>query len=149
MSGLLLDTSAVIGLFERQDTRIRALVSRTPVEVAVSAITLGELEHGMHNNPTDIRRETLAVASGAMTRLDVDGVFTPSCFGFIRSETGRRVGVLDCWIASSAVVSGLDLVTQDAHLERELGEIDWSTSPWVAPAVVLVPVDGDPSRESM
>ena len=143
MTGLLLDTSAVIGLLERQDARLRAIVSRNAAEVAVSAITLGELEHAMFTNPSEIRRETLAAVSGAMTRIDVDGTFAPRCYGFIRSETSRRVGRLDCWIASSAVIAGLDLVTQDAHLDQGLAAIDWSDSPWETPTVVFVPADDD------
>jgi predicted nucleic acid-binding protein len=148
MTQLLLDTSAVIGLFERQDPRLRTLVSRSAAEVAVSAITLGELEHGMYTNPSEIRRETLAVASGAMTRIDVDGMFAPRCYGFIRSETSRRVGGLDCWIASSAVTAGLDLVTQDAHLDLGLAAIDWSKSPWETPTVIFVPIDDDTDTEA-
>lgn len=148
MSGLMLDTSAVIGLLERHDQRLRALVARTSAEIAVSAITLGELEHGMHTNPTPTRRDTLATAAAAMVRIDIDGTFAPACYGFIRSETSRRVGRLDCWIASSAVIAGLDLVTQDAHLDQGLRAIDWSTSRWETPTVVFVPVDDDNEHDA-
>ncbi len=127
-----------------QDPRLRSLVSHNATDVAISAITLGELEHGMYTNPTGTRRNTLAAASSAMTRIDVDGTFAPTCYGFIRSQTSRKIGPLDCWIASSAVISGLDLVTQDAELDKGLATIDWDNSPWETPTVVFVPVHLDP-----
>lgn len=145
MTRLLFDTSAVIGLLERQDPQLRDLVARSSSEIAVSAITLGELEHGMHTNPSEVRRETLAVATGAMDRVDIDGLFAPSCYGFIRSNTSRRVGPLDCWIASAAVIAGFILVTQDAQLDHGLSGIEWSESPWDAHDAILVPIADTPA----
>lgn len=139
---LLLDTSAVVGLVERRDTTIRSLVSRSDVNVAVSTISIGELEHGARRTPNSIRDETLRIAADVLHRLEIDDALTPPCFGHISVQVPRAVGVADCWIGATAVVNGFDLVTQDRAFADQLARVDWSGTAWKAPTVTYVPVAG-------
>ena len=46
------------------------------------------------------------------------------------------------------MTAGLDLVTQDAHLDQGLAAIDWSKSSWETPTVIYVPLDDDTDPEA-
>lgn len=141
MSRLLLDTSGVIGCFERRDPTLISMIARADLAAAVSVITIGELERGVRNRADRGRLESLRAAQ-AMHRIDLDGVLGPSCFGVISSQVKRRIGALDCWIATSAVLGQYELVTQDQHLAEQLAGIDWSGTSWKPPTVTYVPVAG-------
>lgn len=139
---LLLDTSAVVGLVERRDDTIKTLVTRSDAMVAVSTISIGELEHGVRRAPHPSRDETLRFAVNVLDRLPVDDALSPPCFGYIASQVSRSVGASDCWIGATAVITGYELVTQDQAFATALGRVDWSTTAWKPPTITYVPVAG-------
>jgi hypothetical protein len=114
----LLDTSVFIA---REDGRP---LGELPDRVAISVITIGELEHGVLRATDDVRArraETLALARmtdpipvseaimGAWARLVADcqsaGIF-------------RAVKIIDSLIAATAIEHGLPVVSQDGDFER-------------------------------
>jgi predicted nucleic acid-binding protein len=112
----LLDTSVFIA--REQARPLEAL----PEEVAVSVITLGELELGVAAaTDPDIRArraDTLALARAADPLPVTEGVM--SCFARLVHDcrgAGSRPKVLDALIASTAVDSGLPVVTQDGDFD--------------------------------
>ncbi len=137
---LLLDTSAVIGLVERHSPALRDIVARNSGAVAISTMTLGELERGARSRPSPLRQHTLDVATGTMQHVPIDDLVGPACFGHISATVSRRVGGIDCWIAATAVITGYQLVTQDRRLAREISDVDWLRTAWNAPDVIFVPV---------
>ncbi len=145
---LLLDTSAVIGLVERRSIALRDIVARHSGAVAISTMTLGELERGVRARPTPLTQHTLDVAAGTMQQVPIDELVGPACFGHIASSTSRRVGGIDCWIAATAVINNHELVTQDRRLATELNQVDWSLTAWNAPEVIYVPVNDNADPES-
>jgi predicted nucleic acid-binding protein len=112
----LLDTSVFIA---REQARP---LSPLPDEVAVSVITLGELELGVQAaGDPDVRArraDTLALARGADPLPVTETVM--GCFARLVHdcrEAGSRPKVLDALIAATAVDNGLPVVTQDADFD--------------------------------
>ncbi|MGH3050913.1 MAG: PIN domain-containing protein [Gaiellaceae bacterium] len=108
----LADTSVFIA-----QERARPL-GELPAELAVSVVTIGELELGVlaaHDSETRARRaDTLALARAA----DPIPVGEPVMSAFARlvhdcRQAGARPRVLDALIAATAVQHGLPVVTQD------------------------------------
>lgn len=125
MSSLLLDTSAVIGLIERGSLGARAVISDHTGPLYVSAITIGELEHGVHAADTPaVERQRLSSLGAVLESCDVANVdrHVSSVYGDLTAQlrtmqvADRRVGVADRWIASTAISLGAQLVTQDRTL---------------------------------
>jgi predicted nucleic acid-binding protein len=115
MTRALADTSVFIA---REDGRP---LGALPSELAVSVVTIGELELGVlaaADAETRARRaDTLALARGA----DPIPVGEPVMSAFARlvhdcRQAGLRPRVLDALIAATAVEHGLPVVTQDADL---------------------------------
>jgi predicted nucleic acid-binding protein len=145
---LLFDTSAVIGLVERHSIALRDIIARNSGAVAISTMTLGELERGARSRPTPLTQHTLDVATGTMRHVPIDDLVGPACFGHIASRVSRRVGGIDCWIAATAVINSHELVTQDQRLASELNHVDWSLTAWKAPNIIYVPVNDDTDTEA-
>lgn len=110
----LLDTSAIVGL---ENGRIRdfALV---PDEISISAITLAELQVGIHSaRDTETRARRIAtldwVSQLETHDIDADAAVEWSRMRYRLRELGRRPNVNDLWIAAVALVHGLPVVTQD------------------------------------
>ncbi len=112
MSRGLLDTSVFIAREQRRP------LGRLPDELAVSVITIGELELGVLAAVDAERRaqraDTLALARSAdpiAVTEAVIGAFarlTHDC-----RQAGARPKILDALIASTAIEHGLPVVTQD------------------------------------
>ena len=112
MSRGLLDTSVFIAREQRRP------LARLPDELAVSVITIGELELGVLAAVDPERRaqraDTLALARSAdpiAVTEAVMGAFarlTHDC-----RQAGRRPKILDALIAATAIEHGLAVVTQD------------------------------------
>jgi hypothetical protein len=90
-----------------------------PDEIAVSAVTAGELELGVlrAGDPSTraIRLTTLSEVRSAYPLLDVDAL-TASCFARIAEAelaAGRKLRRHDVWIAAAAMRHGAAVVTQD------------------------------------
>jgi predicted nucleic acid-binding protein len=112
----LLDTSVFIA---REQARP---LDQLPREVAVSVVTLGELELGVHAaTDPDVRAQradTLALARGADPLPITEGVM--SCFARLVHDcrqAGARPKVLDALIAATAVDQGLSVLTQDGDFD--------------------------------
>lgn len=115
----LLDTSVFIA---REDGRA---LGELPQRVAVSVVTIGELQLGVLNAGDDDvrarRGETLAIARAA----DPIPVSEAVMAGWARlvadcraAGVQRMVKLLDALIAATAVEHGLTVVTQDSDYEQ-------------------------------
>jgi hypothetical protein len=90
-----------------------------PEQVAVSVITVAELELGVlraRDTQTRARRlATLARVRGAYALLAIDPQ-TASCFARLAAgelEAGRKIRNHDTWIAACAMRHGVAVITQD------------------------------------
>lgn len=129
MNGLLLDTSAVIGLLERHTPALRRAVEAQPLPIHVSAITLGELHHGVESSSDAVtlqrRRSSLETIEKSCITVDVTtleaSVYGPLSTRLRGAGFGpRSVGAADRWISSTAITQNLTLVTQDKVLADAL-----------------------------
>jgi predicted nucleic acid-binding protein len=110
----LLDTSVLIATESGRRIDEAAL----PDEVAVSVVTLAELQAGVLRAPdSEARGRRMAtlgrVASMKVFPIDEDVASEWARLRVHLAEQGRRVNVNDLWIAASAVANGLPVVTQD------------------------------------
>jgi predicted nucleic acid-binding protein len=108
----VLDTSVVIALGEGTTLEL-------PEEVAVSAMTLGELHVGVLVARTELDRGSRLALLGAVEStieaLPIDAG-TARAFGRLVAQArqkGRRPGVADALIAATALAHDLPLVTLD------------------------------------
>jgi predicted nucleic acid-binding protein len=100
--------------------------ARVPDDVAVSVVTIGELRAGVLAAPDDMtrrrRQATLDAAQGSPV-LDVDSDVA-EVWAAMRdhlARTGRRVQINDIWIAATAAVHHLPVVTHDDDFDPVLG----------------------------
>lgn len=118
----LLDTS----IFIASEAGRRIDESVLPDEGAVSAITIGELHVGVlaaRDVDTRARRLATLEAVADVETLPVDAAVAAG-WALLRmhlAESGRRVNVNDLWIAATALVHGLPVVTQDEDFEPVVG----------------------------
>ncbi len=122
MSRGLLDTSVFIAL-EQQRTAELAL----PDEVAVSVVTLAELELGVllarDARVRSLRLRTLSSVRSVAVALPIDER-TASAYARLAAEllaTGKKPRINDAWIAATALVNGATVWTQDADFS-DFGE---------------------------
>jgi len=116
---VLLDTSAVIRLFEmaRQDV-IDAVVAQGG-KFAFSLISVGELHRGVAQAHTPeiaaMRSETISMAlrRGHVLTPNED---TAKIWGTLAARMPRRVRANDLWIAATALETHMTLVSSDADL---------------------------------
>jgi predicted nucleic acid-binding protein len=114
----LLDTS----IFIASESGRPLADSSLPDEGAVSAITIGELHVGVlaaRDVDTRARRLATLEAVADVETLPVDAAVAAG-WALLRmhvAEGGRRVNVNDLWIAATALVHGLPVVTQDDDFE--------------------------------
>lgn len=117
MRRILLDTSALISESEGLP------LSEPPLEAAVSVVTLAELEVGVltaADEETRSRRlETLVSARERAEGLEVDQRIA-SAYARLVAEArkrGRRPRANDTWIAATALVHEIPVVTRDRDFE--------------------------------
>ena len=116
---LLLDTSAVIDLFDGDPAAEQAIANALGLSMA--AITLGELLYGAEcsNHRSENIAEINEFAS-SIAVLSCDAV-TASQYGSIKHTLRRKGKPLpenDIWIAAVARQHRLTLVTRDAHFKE-------------------------------
>ncbi len=118
MTGLVLDTSVLIA-----DEQGRGLSPLPDRPVAVSVVTLAELELGVHlagDAETRARRlETLHRVRDRFLGLPIDEDVSSS-FAALTADVrqrGRAAPVQDTWIAATALANDAAVCTQDAGFE--------------------------------
>lgn len=117
MSPAILDTSVFIA--DEQERPLAPL----PDEVAVSVVTLAELELGVllaaEPGARARRLGTLNRVRDSLEALPVDEVVASAFAGLVAElrHGGRRLGVQDAWIAATARAHGASLCTQDDDFE--------------------------------
>ena len=116
MTSGLLDTSVFIA---REQTRDLAAL---PERVAISVVTVGELELGVLTAGDEERRRRRAETLDLARAADPLPVNEPVMGAFARivrdcRREGVRVRILDALIAATAVEHGLAVVTQDEDFE--------------------------------
>jgi predicted nucleic acid-binding protein len=115
----LLDTSVFIA--DEQDRALAA--DRIPDEVAVSVVTLAELELGVHvaaSEPDRARRlQTLRAVQSTYVALPIDDRVASSFAALVAAarRAGRRPKVQDAWIAATAHAHGVAVHTHDDDFE--------------------------------
>lgn len=116
---LLLDTSAVIDLFDGDPAAEQAIANARGLSMA--SITLGELLYGAEcsSRPSQNRAEINEFASSvAILSCDAE---TASQYGSIKHllrQKGKPLPENDLWIAAVARQHRLTLVTRDAHFKE-------------------------------
>ncbi|MDR1204448.1 MAG: type II toxin-antitoxin system VapC family toxin [Peptococcaceae bacterium] len=124
----LLDTNICVYIIKRKpETVLGQLKIKQKEGVAISAITLAELQHGVESSSY---REKNAVALGQilaiMTVLPFDGLAAAE-YGKIRASLQRKgtpIGPMDTLIAAHAMARRLVLVTNNT---REFERVDGLT----------------------
>ena len=110
----LLDTSVFVAVEQN-----RALAKPLPDEVAVSVVTIAELELGvLMAKDGNARAQRLATLTGVREQtagLPVDGQVASAYARLAAAElqSGRKPRIHDTWIAATALVHGAEVWTQD------------------------------------
>ena len=96
----------------------RSLLREPPSDIAVSAITIGELRLGvLMAGDLDTRKTRLATLEIAMLfdALDVDNRVTHAWARLVADlrHHRRRIDINDSWIAATAIAHDMPVVTQD------------------------------------
>ena len=128
----LLDTDIAIHLRDLQGafpTRLDALDERP----ALSAVTLVELEAGIHANPDfrRMRRDRIDAMAREMDVLPFDEACVAAYGGIIASAGYSRRKVIDRMIAATALVHRLTLITLNGADFRDVPELRLEV--WPAP----------------
>ena len=112
----LLDTNIVIYVIKRRPLQALEIFNKNAGRMAISAITLAELQHGAEksSNPA----ANLAVVEDLCSRLEVlpYGAKAAQHYGSIRAtleKQGQTIGVNDLHIAAHARSEGLTLVSNN------------------------------------
>ena len=118
----VLDTSAVIGMVERKNPRVReALQADGNTELPLChPVSLGELAAGVHaarllrDESILLEREhTLAIARSLADPHDPLGEVEVECFGIISASTNRKLSHNDQWILACCAAEQAQLITED------------------------------------
>lgn len=130
----LLDTNICIYIAKHRPPEVRARFERHAAgELAVSAITLGELRFGAEKSQA--RTKALAIVEQLTTALNVLPLSADTAhrYGILRAaleREGRPIGNNDLWIAAHALAEGCILVTNNT---REFERVpDLRLENWVA-----------------
>jgi tRNA(fMet)-specific endonuclease VapC len=113
----LLDTNIVIDILRNSDSpALKRLVRLLPDKVAISAITMAELEYGVYKSSNPARNaQRLIQACTPLTILPFDNE-AAAAYGLIRSQLeakGTPIGPMDTLIAAHAVSRKATLVTNN------------------------------------
>lgn len=127
----LLDTSFCIACLRRKPKALAALGSVELADVAVSAITMGELHAGVHfaMHPDIERRKVEAFLRPLpLLAFDREEALRWSALEAALRKAGQAIEAEDGMIAATALVHGLAVVTGNRkHFERVPGlkVVDW------------------------
>ena len=115
----LLDTNICIYIINNKPSIVvERIRSKRPEEIAISAITLAELEYGISNSEySDRNRVALLQFLFPFMLLDFDQMAAQE-YGSIRANLegrGEPIGAMDMLIAAQAIASDLILVTNNEN----------------------------------
>jgi predicted nucleic acid-binding protein len=118
----LADTS----VFVARESGQPLAVDRLPTELAVSVITIGELRAGvLAAGDVETRHRRLATLTQALTLspVPVDEAVADAWarLRILLRDAGARMPLNDSWIAATALVLGVPVVTQDDDYARVAG----------------------------
>lgn len=113
-------------LFIARETGRAIDVAAVPDELAVSAITIGELRAGvLVAADTEVRARRLETLTHALSLqpIPVDDEIAASwaTLRVLLRDHGQRMPVNDSWIAATAMALGVPVVTQDDDYPADLG----------------------------
>lgn len=115
----ILDTSVLIAVEQRRELDLASL----PDELAVSVVTLAELELGVHA-ATDVHTRAQRLATLTSTRetyvaLPVDATVASHYAELMMTSraSGKSIAVQDAWIAATAIAHDAAIATQDADYD--------------------------------
>ena len=119
MKGIL-DTSVFIAAEQG-----RSLVAEDlPDEAAVSVVTLGELEVGVHTADSERTRAqrlaTLRALQATYVALPIDEAVAGAFAQLVATtrRAGRRLKIQDAWIAATAMTHSAAIYSQDADFDE-------------------------------
>jgi predicted nucleic acid-binding protein len=97
----------------------RPLKAQPPDDVAVSVVTVGELRLGVlmaKDSQTRHRRLSTLEVALLLDALPIDERVADAWAGLVAClrEAGRRMPINDSWLAATALVHNMPIVTQDA-----------------------------------
>lgn len=127
----LLDTNAASHAIAKRSPAFDRRLLRIPMEeLAVSAVTEGELRYGLARRPSASLQGTIETFLLAVTIFPWDSEAARS-YGELRASLerhGQLMGSLDMMIAAHALALGLTLVSNDAAFRRvpHLKVEDWT-----------------------
>ncbi len=120
----LLDTNTCIYIINKKPASVmKKIQSKRPEQVAISSITIAELEYGVARSKFPERnRVALTEFLVPFTILDFDQA-AASCYGMIRaslSKVGKPIGPMDLLLAAQARAQSLVLVTNNLNEFRRV-----------------------------
>ena len=119
MNGKLIDTNVIIRFF-KGETELFSLFDDME-QLYVSSISVGELMYGAElSKKSDFNRENYFCFCQQMKILQPD-LEVAKMYGKIKSNLkakGRPIPENDIWIAATALVADLELVTADSDFEN-------------------------------
>lgn len=115
----LLDTNTCIYLMKNDNTVLNTFHSKSKDGAAISAITLSELEYGVHNSPDEYKeRNRYKLATFLMLVTVIPYAIEATYeYGIIRAALKRKamlIGPLDMLIAAHAKALDMTVVTNNA-----------------------------------
>lgn len=118
MTRALADTSVFVALEQDRPRR-----RKVPDEILVSVVTVGELQLGVLMADADatraVRLKTLSYVESTFEPIPVDAAAAREWARLVAHcrRARRRVPVNDLWIAATAIVRDLAVLTQDADYD--------------------------------
>lgn len=132
MAQFLLDTDATIELLRGRNERIASYASAYAAEIAVSAVTVAELEYGLLRSASESSdRQVLREFIALVATLPIDAAVAAEA-GKIRFElsgAGTPIGPLDTFVAATARHHGLTVVTGNTREYSRVAELN--TTNWL------------------
>jgi len=121
----LLDTNTLIYFFKQQGNVSERLLNTTPSEIAISLLTVYEIEVGLAKSSDPLRRrnqfeEFLSVVK--LIPFDQNEARISAQLRAILEKIGKPIGPIDTLIAGSALAHGATLITHNlSEFERVPG----------------------------
>ena len=128
---LLLDADLLIAHLRRKPEAERWLVAHPPATLAISAVTLFEIEDGVHlTRDPELERRNIARALGVIALLpfDAEAARRAAVVRAALERTGSPIGPCDTLLAGHAVAMGAGVVTDN---QREFKRVKGlHVEPW-------------------